>query len=128
MKNNNSNKSYVSMEQKVCPCCDKVFDSGSLLLDTRLKYSLDRNTITGFKLCDECHKEGYVLLVEIDNPCESGTIKVSDANRTGRLIYVINDVYLQMFEESELRPMVYIGKEIFNYILRLHNKINNDPN
>lgn len=126
MKNNNSNKSHVSMEQKVCPCCDKVFDSGSILLDTRLKDSLDRNTVTGFKLCDECHKEGYVLLVEINNVDESGTIKASDANRTGRSIYVINDIYLQMFKQSELRPMVYIGKEIFDDILRLHNEINND--
>ena len=30
-------KSYVTMEQKQCPVCGKIEDTGSLLLDKRLR-------------------------------------------------------------------------------------------
>lgn len=51
-------KSHVSMTQKFCPMCGKMFDGGELLLETRvvngkLLKSLDRYTCTGVDLCPE---------------------------------------------------------------------------
>ena len=44
-------KSHVGMEQNVCPVCGKAFDTGTILLDRRLRNSLERKTVTGWSLC-----------------------------------------------------------------------------
>ena len=65
-------KSYVSVEQKQCPICGIVHDTG-LLLDRRMRESLERFTLTGAALCGECqgkYDEGYIALVEVD-PAQS---------------------------------------------------------
>ena len=62
-------KSHVSMEQKVCPVCQKTFETNAILLDRRLQKSLHRHTITGFDLCPEHAKqkdERYIFLIGID--------------------------------------------------------------
>jgi len=43
-------KSHVGMEQKVCPVCGQAFDTGVILLDKRLRNSLERKTVTGWDL------------------------------------------------------------------------------
>lgn len=53
-----ANKSHVSIAQKFCPICGKPFDSGEILLETRivngkLAQTLDRFTCTGVDLCPE---------------------------------------------------------------------------
>ena len=50
-----SNKSYVSIEQKQCPICGTLHDVG-ILLDRRLRDSMEQSTVTGYDLCPE-HKE-----------------------------------------------------------------------
>jgi len=62
-------KSHVGMEQKVCPVCGTAFDTGTILLDKRLRNSLERKTVTGWDLCPEhakLWKKGYIALVECD--------------------------------------------------------------
>ena len=64
-----SDKSWVSMEQHQCPVCGKIFDTGNILLDNRLRETFDRYTVTGNSLCPEHQKqfdEGYRFLVEIE--------------------------------------------------------------
>lgn len=38
-------KSHCSIERKVCPICTKEFDSGAILLDRRLRDSMDRHPL-----------------------------------------------------------------------------------
>ena len=40
-------KSHVSMERRVCRVCGREYDTGAILLDRRLKKSMDRHTLTG---------------------------------------------------------------------------------
>ena len=50
------NKSYVSMENFICPICGKQHDDGAgILMDMRLKDSFEATTIVGYKFCEE-HK------------------------------------------------------------------------
>jgi len=109
-------KSHVSMEQKICPCCDKTFDSGAILLDRKLKNSMERNTITGFQLCSDCRKEGFVLMVEINNPPDGKTITPQDAYRTGKTAYIKKDVFSKMFNVENPVPFCYAGKEVFDIL------------
>ena len=86
-----NDKSHVSLEQHVCLVCGTAFDTGAILLDKRLRASMERHTATGWGLCPEHQKladDGFVALVECD-PQRSGSqaggrMKPEQAYRTGR--------------------------------------------
>ena len=62
-----NDKSHVSLEQHVCLVCGKAFDTGTILLDKRLRASMEHHTKTGWGLCPEHQKladDGFVALVE----------------------------------------------------------------
>lgn len=113
-----SDKSHVSMEQHVCQVCGIKFDTGSLLLDRRLRDSMERYTTTGWGLCPEHQKlfdDGYVALVECD-PQRSGMtsstdrLKPENAYRTGRIAHLRRSVFADIFDtpvEADL-PLVFI--------------------
>ena len=64
-----NDKSHVSLERHVCLVCGTAFDTGSILLDKRLRASMERYTTTGWDLCAEHQKlsdDGFVALVECD--------------------------------------------------------------
>ena len=70
-----NDKSHVSMEQHVCLVCGVAFDTGAILLDKRLRASMERHTTTGWGLCAEHQKladDDFVALVECD-PQRSGS-------------------------------------------------------
>ncbi|WP_430522156.1 hypothetical protein [Pseudomonas aeruginosa] len=46
-----NDKSHVSLEQHVCLVCGTAFDTGAILLDKRLRASMERHTATGWGLC-----------------------------------------------------------------------------
>lgn len=111
-------KSYVSMEQKQCLVCGTVYDSGNILLDTRivngkLRQSMERNTVTGYGLCPE-HQElfdkGYIALVEATSPSHGANLKPEDAIRTGTVCHLKREAADHIFNiplDSKL-PMVFV--------------------
>ena len=62
-------KSYVSIENFICPVCGKRHDDGAgVIMDMRLQDSFETTTLVGYKFCEE-HKliiaEGkYIFLIE----------------------------------------------------------------
>lgn len=103
-----NDKSHVSLEQHVCLVCGKAFDTGTILLDKRLRASMERHTKTGWGLCPEHQKlsdDGFVALVECD-PQRSGSsagsarMNPDQAYRTGRLAHVRRTVFAQVFNVS----------------------------
>ena len=48
-----NDKSHVSLEQHVCLVCGAGFDTGTILLDKRLRASMERHTAIGWGLCPE---------------------------------------------------------------------------
>ena len=98
-----NDKSHVSLEQHLCLVCGKAFDTGSIVLEKRLRASLQRHTVTGWGLCDEHQKlsdDGFVALIECD-PQRSGSpggrLKPEQAYRTGRLAHLKRHVFAQVF-------------------------------
>ena len=98
-----NDKSHVSLEQHVCLVCGTAFDTGAILLDKRLRASMNRYTVTGWGLCVEHQKladDGFVALVECD-PRRSGSpggrLKPEQAYRTGRLAHIKRHVFAQVF-------------------------------
>jgi hypothetical protein len=100
-----NDKSHISLEQHACLVCGIAFDTGSILLDKRLRASLARYTTTGWGLCAE-HEQlcsaGFVALVECD-PQRSGKVvgadrmKPEQAYRTGRLAHLKRAVFATVF-------------------------------
>ena len=98
-------KSHVSLEQHVCLVCGTRFDTGGVLLDRRLRASMERHTATGWGLCPEHQKlsdDGFVALVECDpqrsgSPAGGGRVKPEQAYRTGRLAHLKREAFAQVF-------------------------------
>jgi hypothetical protein len=68
-------KSYVTLE--ICPICKK--DTGTILLDRRLKDTFESKTINPTNVCDDCRKKYLSKGVMIINPetCRLTVIKDS---------------------------------------------------
>ncbi|HEI6793850.1 MULTISPECIES: hypothetical protein [Enterobacteriaceae] len=100
-----NDKSHVSLERHVCLVCGVTYDTGNLLLDKRLRASMERYTTTGWGLCAEHQKlsdDGFVALVECDpqrsgSPAGGGRLKPEQAYRTGKLAHLKRHVFARMF-------------------------------
>lgn len=107
-------KSHVGMEQKVCPVCGQAFDTGTILLDKRLRNTLERKTVTGWDLCPEHAKlweRGYIALVECDpekSTFTGGTIKPEDAYRTGRIAHIRKAAAKRIFNVEMTSPVAFV--------------------
>lgn len=96
------------MERKQCAICDRVFETNSLLLQTRAmnKPKLDRYTITGMGICPNCTKEGFIPLIVID---ASRSDKTS-VYKTGEVIYVKKEAVSKIFD-VKINEFSFIDQE-----------------
>jgi len=93
-------KSYVTMEQKICAVCGAKYDSGSLLIDNRLRERFDRETVTGFGLCPEDQDRldsGFVALIGA-NDTGKEVMKIGEADRTGDVLFIKVDAFNRVFD------------------------------
>jgi hypothetical protein len=112
-------KSHVSMESKRCIICDKEYESGSILLDTRLRKSMERHTVTGLGVCDEHAKKGYVVLVGID-PTKSDR----DAGvvwRTGSVCHIKKSMFAEFFSKPCPDDFAFVDERVINKLEELRN-------
>ena len=96
-------KSHVGIDTKICPVCGIEHDVG-VLLDRRLKNTLEHKNVTGFEMCPEHQKlmdDGYVALVGCDESQSdiepNGSIKPQGAYRTGAIAHVKRAVFNEFF-------------------------------
>lgn len=69
-----NDRSHVSLEQYFCLVCGVAFDTGAILLDKRLRASMECHTATDWGLCPAHQKlsnDDLLALVEYD-PQRSG--------------------------------------------------------
>src|SRR5690606_24185397 len=92
----------------ICLVCGSPFDTGNLLLDKRLRPSMERHTATGWGLCPDHQRlfsEDYVALVECDPQrsgvsSETASVKPEHAYRTGRVAHLKREVFARIFNVS----------------------------
>lgn len=114
-------KSYVTLEQRVCPACGKTFDTGALLLDKRLRNRFDMHTVTGFELCPDDQakvEEGYRILVGVDQS-KSRSMKPEDVHRTGEIAYLRAEVADEIIPASKGHPVVWVESAVINHLKQL---------
>ena len=104
-------QSYVGMESKECILCKEEYETGSLLLDKRLRKSLDRLNCTGPGLCNTCktthtglpiEEYDHVALIEATNPVYNrdrrGRKRLESAETSGTVCFMRRECYAQMFD------------------------------
>jgi hypothetical protein len=109
-----TDKSYVTMEQHICPICGINHDTGALLLHRRLRKTFDRSTLTGFSLCQECESRSaeYLALVVIEPTRCNPPHKPDTVYRTGEYLHLRRAVAAQLFNiETGAFPFIYIDPE-----------------
>lgn len=100
-------KSYVTLEQHVCPVCLKTFDTGNLLFDDKLCNVFEKYTVTGYGLCEEHKKvveDGYVILVEVRERPKKG----QDPCRTGNTAYLKRHVAKDIFPDIDVQDVSFV--------------------
>lgn len=100
-------KSYVTLEQHVCPVCMKTFDTGNLLLDDNLRDVFEKYTVTGYGLCEEHKKvveDGYVILVEVRERPQKG----QDPYRTWNAAYLKRHVAKDIFPDMDVQDVAFV--------------------
>jgi hypothetical protein len=118
------------MEQKVCPVCGQTFDTGAILLDKRLRNSLEHKTITGWDLCPEhakLWKKGYIALVECDpekSKFTGATIRPDDAYRTGRVAHIRKAVAAQIFNVEMTSPVAFVEPGVVDRLEKMQEGAN----
>jgi hypothetical protein len=82
-------KSHVGMGYELCPICGKKHDE-TVLLDRRLRNSLEHENFTGFSVCPECKAQSaeYLALVEAAAPAYGDRLKPENALPTGNVARV----------------------------------------
>lgn len=103
-----SEKSWVSLEQHQCPVCGKIFDTGNIILDNRLRETFDKYTVAGNSLCPEHQKqfdEGYRFLVEIegtpDNPKYTGKYAAVRKEALNHILTGTQDIQVMAYIDTE---------------------------
>jgi hypothetical protein len=122
-------KSYVSLDTKICPICTKQHEVG-VILNKRLKDSLEKNTVTGWGLCPDCvekKNDNYVALVGCD-PDKSekkpnGNIDLSGAYRTGKIAWLRKPVAEDMFSGVINSDMLFATDDLFVELERMQKEI-----
>lgn len=125
-------KSYVTMEQQVCLICTKTFDSGTLLIDRRLRETFETYTTTGWGLCPEhekLHKDGFIALVGVD-PERGGTSDPNKVYRTGTIVHLKCSVWDNIFStplptaDGEPVPLAFTSDEVLEHLISLQGEQN----
>ena len=119
-------KSYVTLEQAVCPVCGVKHDTGTLFMDKRLRPMFDMHTTTGWGLCEEHQKlydEGYVAIVAADpekSNVVKGVVTIEGAYRTGEIVHIWEELFEKLFNvpipEGKL---TFCDPEVVEYLQKL---------
>lgn len=130
-------KSYVSIEQKVCPVCGKRHDSGALLVDKRLRDRFHKTTTTGWDMCKEDKErfdQGYIALIEAETPPGTTSLTLETANRLGRVIHMKHEAFQRLLGDEKAGldvagnklPLVFVASEICDWLEKLANGQNTE--
>lgn len=122
-------KSHVSMAQRICVVTGEKFDTGEILLDKRLRNSLERNTVTGWGISPEVQEkldDGFVAVVGVNREKstkeDDGSITPAGAYRTGHIGYVKKDVLENMTGQKYERGVTFADETFMEYLEQLYNE------
>lgn len=106
-------KSHVSMEQYQCVVCRELFDTGTVLLDKRLRASMEAKTVTGHGMCpthEGMRREGYIALIEA----------TPERVRLGRLAHIRSEAWDKIFKmPAPPGGAAYVPPEVMDHLSQI---------
>lgn len=112
MQTKHSDRSHVGIGVHVCPVCLKEHDL-VVLLDKRLRPTLERRNFVGWAMCDEHEtlwQKGYIALVECTNDSPP---TLESVKRTGLIAHVRKEVWSNIFSGSVPdNPIVFVQEGV----------------
>jgi len=120
-----SDKSYVTLSARQCPVCGKVEEDGSVLLDTRLRNTFERQTVVGWGLCAEHRaltEQGYCHLIECSAESPEGkvTVQPHELPRTGRIMHAKREFLCHVLQGMEPQPLMMVPPEVFEQLAGMY--------
>ncbi len=120
-------KSYVTMEQKMCVVCGQPYSTDSIFLDRKLGKRFEQYTITGWGMCEEHQKlkdDGYVALIGCDEEKSSrtpnGNIDPDGAFRTGEIAHLKTTAWENIMNVSVPDQMIcFCESEVINALEKM---------
>lgn len=94
-------KSHVSIEQHLCIVCGIAFDTDAILLDTRLKASMEPHTLTDWGFCETHQKlqdDGYIALIGIDETRSGKPLTPDTVHRIGSIAHLKRAVWEEVVD------------------------------
>lgn len=119
-----SEKSFVTMVDKICIVTGKQFHANELMMDLRLKDSLDKYTLTGYGISPEVQEkldDNYIALIGFDSSKTTPNPKLyNDFHRTGDIMYIKANVFENIFTvELPKDKFTFVEKEVIDYLQTL---------
>lgn len=112
-------KDFVSLGYKVCPVCEKQTDD-CVLIEERLRKTLERKTYTGVALCEEHKKEGFITLIGVDpekSNYNGDKMQPENAYKTGRVVFLKKEVFAQIFNvQIDTFDFVYVKDKVIDFL------------
>ncbi len=108
-------KSYVAMGYKTCPVCHIKHDE-VVLLDRRMKNSLENNVFMGYELCPEHAKLSVDYLTVVGG---------QDGVFTGETAHIRWEMAFQLFPHlnDKTITVVFASTEVMDELKKLANKV-----
>lgn len=114
-------KSYVTLETKACPVCGQTHQSGSLLMDKRLRDRFEHETCTGWELCPEHQAQlddGFVFLLGIDETKSQPPYTLDSVYRTGAYAAIKREAAERIFT-IPIGSLAFATDELFEKLEEL---------
>ena len=114
-------KSHVGMGYTLCPVCLTEHDE-VVLLDRRLRNSLEQHQATGWGMCPSCANkkaEGYIALIGATNEPRS----LNDVVRTGDIVHIRSSVWPNIFNSPVPdKGIAFVQPEVIEYLKGISNE------
>ncbi len=120
-----SEKSHVSLETHICPVCGKEHETNTILLDRRLRDSLEKHTCTGYSLCEKHFKKDFICMIGADESKTTlnahGNVDTpAEVHRIGVVAYIRKERWSAIFN-TPVPPdgFCYAPNEVFELLERM---------
>jgi len=112
-------KDFVSLGYKICTVCEKQIDD-CILMDRRLRKTLERKSFVGFALCKDHKKEGFITLIGVDSEksnYDGERMRPENAYKTGRVVFLKKEVFAQIFNvQIDTFDFVYVEDKVIDFL------------
>lgn len=119
-----SEKSFVTIVDKICIVTGKQFHANEIMINQRLHNSFEKYTLAGYGISPEVQEkldDGYIALIGFDASKTTPNLKsYSDFYRTGEVAYLKSNVFEDIFTvELPKDKFTFVEKEVIDYLQTL---------